>query len=182
MNVLPIRLSRLALISGAALAVSLNAGPASALDFTFSFSGTGGSPIDSTSVTGLITGLADNTPDQTTGFTIAITSATNNPANGWSTFDTYFSGSGFTVSGGAITSASLDYRNINGDVLQLFTGGNIVLAGGGFTIFNLDVGTSASTLQFTPATSTVPGPLPIVGAAAAFRFSRRLRYRCKILA
>lgn len=38
---------------------------------------------------------------------------------------------------------------------------------------------ASSTLSFSPAAASVPGPLPLLGAAAAFAYSRRLRARLR---
>jgi len=38
---------------------------------------------------------------------------------------------------------------------------------------------ASSTLSFSPAAASVPGPLPLLGAAAAFAHSRRLRARLR---
>jgi len=89
---------------GITVAACLNAGIASALDFNFSFSGDG-SPASPSTVTGIITGLLDNTSNQTNGITITITSATNTPSGGWAVFNpsNYVTGAGVDVSGGLIT-------------------------------------------------------------------------------
>ena len=45
------------------------------------------------------------------------------------------------------------------------------------------VGALVTRFNFTPATSSVPGPLPFLGVAAAFSYSRKLRKRiqtCKL--
>jgi hypothetical protein len=58
-----VRHGHIAPLAGVTLAACLNAGTASALEFTFTFSGTG-SPTSPATVTGLISGLLDNTNDQ----------------------------------------------------------------------------------------------------------------------
>jgi hypothetical protein len=51
-------------------------------------------------------------------------------------------------------------------------------------IFSVDVNTSVTWAQVAknddPKTSTVPGPVPAIGAFAAFGFSRKLRKRIKL--
>jgi hypothetical protein len=51
-------------------------------------------------------------------------------------------------------------------------------------IFSVDVGTSVTWAQVTQVTPTnisaVPGPVPAIGAFAAFGFSRKLRKRIKL--
>ena len=100
-----VRHGRIAPLAGVTLAACLNAGTASALDFTFTFSGTG-SPTSPATVTGLISGLLDNTNDQKIGLTTTITSATNTPAGGWLVYQ-IGSGTGIDVSGGLIIYSDL---------------------------------------------------------------------------
>jgi hypothetical protein len=88
---------------GATLATCLSAGAASALDFTFSFSGDG-------SVTGLIQGLVDNTNDQSYGLTATITSASYVPIGGWPVFANIDLG-GINVSGGLVTSSAISFTD-----------------------------------------------------------------------
>jgi hypothetical protein len=66
-----------------------------------------------------------------------------------------------------------------------YTGSNVVSR----VVGNSPVGTYLTTgalvtrFNFTPATSSVPGPLPFLGVAAAFGYSRKLRKRmqtCKL--
>jgi hypothetical protein len=47
-------------------------------------------------------------------------------------------------------------------------------------IFSVDLNTSVTWAQVTPKISTVPGPVPAIGAFAAFGFSRKLRKRIKL--
>ena len=175
---------------GAALLVScLQAGAASALSFNFTFTGTGG-PTSPVTVTGIVDGLVDNVDNQTTGLTFTITSATNTPTLGWSTFSTYLHGSGIDVFGGIVTAADVVYQNLFDDdiqVLALGNEGNLPAALIGVSVSESayyenidDDNTSSNTLLFTPASpASVPGPLPLFGAGAAFGWSRRLRRRIK---
>ena len=168
---------------GAALMVScLHAGAASALSFNFSFSGIG-TPSSPTTVTGIVDGLVDNVDNQTSGLTFTITSATNTPTLGWSTFSNYVSGEGIDVSGGQVTGADVAYAN-NFDVGQFLSLGNQLgfgpeLDDGSFN--NTEPDNSLwNSLSFTPASpASVPGPLPLFGAGAAFGWSRRLRRKIK---
>ena len=167
---------------GAALLVTcLQAGAASALSFNFSFSGIG-SPNTPTTVSGIVNGLVDNQADQTTGLTFTITSATNTPTLGWSVFSTYFAGSGIDVFGGIVTAADVAYsNNDSAQILALGNEGNFSAALAEPYNENFDTdNTSSNTLLFTPASpASVPGPLPLFGAGAAFGWSRRLRRRIK---
>ena len=47
-------------------------------------------------------------------------------------------------------------------------------------IFSVDLNSSVAWAQVAPKTSTVPGPVPVIGAFAAFGFSRKLRKRIKL--
>ncbi len=86
------------------LATCLQAGIASALQFTFSLQGNYGSPTQrKTDVSGLIKGLQDNKNEQLSGISVIITSAMNSPPDGWPEFATIVAGKGFSVSGGVIT-------------------------------------------------------------------------------
>ena len=176
-----------AAIGAALLVTCLQAGAASALSFNFSFTGTG-VPTSPATVTGIVDGLVDNVDNQTTGLTFTITSATNTPTVGWSTFSTYFDGSGIDVFGGIVTAADVAYFNLFDDSVQILALGNegnlpTVLVGiideTANENFDTD-NTSSNTLLFTPASpASVPGPLPLFGAGAAFGWSRRLRRRIK---
>ncbi|MEB3259270.1 MAG: hypothetical protein VKP63_01430 [Cyanobacteriota bacterium] len=166
-------------LGSAGLLVGLNAGMASALDFNFTFSGNG-NPTDPAVVSGLITGLVDNVSNQK-NVTISITSATNSPAGGWPTFtgSNWVSEDGFDVVGGLIT--EVDVKYINGDS-QLYLGnypGSQVYPELYYDAPNFPTNVNYNrNVQFTP----VPGPLPIIGAAVAFRTTRQLRRRCKAAA
>lgn len=158
---------------------------ASALDFTFSFGG----------VSGLITGLVDNTANQVAGVTVSVLNSgtTSAPVGTY----TYTEGSGFTVSSGAVQTASwagFGAANLGGPVPDL----------GGVVIFQYVIAVNiivhayiylashfvqdaaitpppesvAFVARQQPA-SSVPGPLPLFGTAAAFGFSRKLRKRIK---
>jgi hypothetical protein len=171
---------------GAALLMScLHAGAASALSFNFSFSGSGSpnTPSSSTTVTGIVSGLVDNVDDQTSGLTFTIISATNTPELGWSTFDINGGGEGFDVSGGLVTGVDINYFNNDGSALSLGNQDSLSpeLSNFDFSFINSDLDSSSSnSLIFTPASpASVPGPLPLFGAGAAFGWSRRLRRRIK---
>ncbi len=176
---------RPAMMSGVVLTTALNAGGAFALDFNFTFSGPG-DPTDPSTVTGLISGLVDNMNDQTSGITVTITSATNTPPGGWPTFIYYFYGEGFDVSGGAVTGVNIGFDD-GGNLLTLGNqeGLYTLLVDGDESYFNADPSNeSSNSLSFTPYTpsTAVPGPLPLLGAACAFRASRQLRRRFKATA
>lgn len=102
---------RPAMMSGVVLTAALNAGGAFALDFNVTFSG-GGSPTNPSTVTGLISGLVDNTNNQTSGLTVTITSATNGPAGDFPLFTNYIFGEGNDVSNGIITDSFILFAPI----------------------------------------------------------------------
>jgi len=171
-------------LAGAALlATGLQAGAASALSFNFSFTGTG-NPTSPAIVTGIVSGLVDNTNDQKTGLTVTITSATNGPSDIVFTDANYAFGDGFDVALGQVTGVNIRY-NASGNI-KLFLG-NQDFFSPQYTddLFdNIDaIESSSNSLVFTPSgPASVPGPLPLLGAGAAFGWSRRLRRRIKATA
>lgn len=172
-----------AAFSAALLMTCLQAGAASALSFNFSFTGFG-TPINPATVTGIVDGLVDNQANQTTGLTFTIISATNTPPLGWSTFSTFGAGNGIDVSLGQVISADIFYINAFGESLFLGNEGSYSPEVVNALFDNIDFDTSSSnSLIFTPASpaspASVPGPLPVFGAGAAFGWSRRLRRRIK---
>ncbi len=182
----PHRLKRLmahGAVGTALLAISLHAGDASALGFTFTFTGIG-TPIDPGTVTGIVDGLVDNLNDQKTGLTLTITSSTNTPSGGWNAFTQYIGGNGFDVSGGQVIGVDIAYTNSISQKLFLGNQNNTTTSlYESSSIYVYDpVNSSTSTLQFTPISSPAapaPSPLPLFGAAAAFGWSRQLRRRIK---
>ncbi len=169
------------MMSGVVLTAALNAGGAFALDFNFTFSG-GGSPTNPATVTGLISGLVDNTNNQTSGLTVTIKSATNGPAGGFPLFTNYSFGEGIDVSNGIVTDSKIFFE-ADQIYLALYTrpGDTPLLSRNDQSFVNIGLYES---LVFTPVTSStaVPGPLPLLGAAFAFRASRQLRRRFKATA
>lgn len=163
----------------------------------FGFSGTGISPttdpfrIEYDTVTGIYEGIfnpisASGTYSGTFTYDIAVSPAGILAGNKLNAFQVNITGS--TVSGGAIgttaTSASL-------------VGGSASSSAGPGTPVAFNTGVTSATFSQTfavtsPATITalgfafnqrndsqVPGPLPLLGAGAAFGFSRKLRRRVK---
>ena len=172
-------LGRRAIIS-ALMASGLRAGVASALTFNFSFEGFG-IPDHLATVTGIVEGLVDN---QNSGLTVTITSATNGPIGSVFTDADYISGDGFGVASGQVTGVNIHYDNFNFIAgLRLFLGNQGVFSpeysDSFLQFFNADLNSLAdNTLVFAPSSpgpASVPGPLPIFGAGAAFGWSRRLR-------
>ena len=162
----------------AALAVStaslLAPQAASALDFTFSFAG----------VSGLIENLVEgpNTCDATSS---CIVKVTNNGGTGAAT-GTYFSQLGFQffVGGGVVVSW---VGNGTADAWPAPGGSRLDLGAPSSLAFGVcsDPRDCPSTVSgpvtFSPApASSVSGPLPLFGAAAAFGFSRKLMNRIKV--
>jgi hypothetical protein len=172
---------------------------ASALDFTFSFGGVGG-------VQGIIEGLVTGANLCDSSQPACVVKVTNSGGTGAPAGPyikvTSPARPGFTVSaGGQIASAdwigTVTGINAPGEqLLSLFLGPNpcggptpicqVGFVGGG------DLGNSGdpqagyfkegTDLKFDavkPPASSVPGPLPLFGAAAAFGYSRKLRKRIK---
>lgn len=173
-------LLRSTVIGGVVLGVAMIPGEAFALDFRFTFSGLG-NPSTPAAVSGVISGLVDNMNDQKTGLTATIISATNTPVGGWPTFTSVFVGNGLDVSAGVVTGANVSFQNgvnllllgnkgdINADLINIVSNDK-----------NYDTNsTSSNSLRFIPYAPPVPGPLPLLGAAFAFRASRQLRRRSK---
>jgi hypothetical protein len=153
---------------------------AKALTFNWQFNNTLGSPVAGGVVTGTISGLLDNTPNQTTGLTVGVISAPNTPPGGWAPDWAYTMGSGFSVANGVITAYSVNFTSSSSD--DLYLGDNITgyypqLVNSKFTYTNYTYDTNAVT--FTPQVAAVPGPLPILGAASALGWSRRVRSRLR---
>jgi len=168
----------------------LQAGAASALGFNFTFTGFG-FPTSPATVTGTVGGLVDNFSNQITGVTVTVTGATNSGLlpEVFADVDSFL-GDGFDVSGGQITGVDIRYFNaLNAHTLDLGNNNSESLLfnsydGGPFGIFqNTDNDPSPlNSLRFTPitaASSSVPSPIPLFGAAAAFGWSRQLRRRIK---
>lgn len=177
-SVAPRRLFGRTAVCASLLAACLQAGAASALSFTFSFSGFG-APANPATVTGIVDGLIDNTNNQASGITVTITSATNGPQDTVFTFSDLEGGEGFDVASGQVTGVNIFYLK---DGIELYLGNqdDYVPAYTDNLTFNNFDGNSA--IVFTPSgpgPAPVPGPLPIFGAAAAFTCSRRLRRRIK---
>lgn len=92
----------------------------------------------------------------------------------------------FTVGGGQILSS--DFFGLINDFTALALNGQSD-CGSGVTFLDAlnasDCGvtgvldSASSTLSFSPGAASVPGPLPLLGAAAAFAHSRRLRARLR---
>ncbi len=92
----------------------------------------------------------------------------------------------FTVGGGQILSSDF-FGLINANTALALNGQSI--CGSGVTFLDVlnasDCGVTGvldsanSTLSFSPGAASVPGPLPLLGAAAAFAHSRRLRARLR---
>jgi hypothetical protein len=146
------------------------------------FDNTIGTPGSGGVVKGTISGLLDNTPNQTSGLSITITSAPNTPPGGWLNNWSYAAGAGFSVANGLVTAYNAIYSSSNG---MLFLGRNALpgefypeLIDSSFNYDNSDRSTPAQ-VTFTPQSAAVPGPLPILGAASALGWSRRVRSRLR---
>ena len=167
--------------TAAVIALTSFTAPAKALSFNWQFPNTDASPSTGGVVTGTISGLLDNTSNQTTGLTVTVTSAPNSPSGGWLNNWVYdgSGGSGFTVFNGQVTGGNARFINSSGDNLWLTDGTATSpnLYNAAYTLVNENKGNQ---LTFTPQqTSAVPGPLPLLGAAAALGWSRRVRSRLR---
>jgi hypothetical protein len=161
---------------------------ASALGFTFSFEG----------VTGLIQNLVDNQINACNGTDSCVVEVTGGlPAAGLGTY-TYTYGTGFTVSGGVIQEGwGLDFpfwigvrvRDAASEEFDFFGSAEIDIFGsvGTFSVYMDALGQelwygSRGPVSFAAVQApspSVPGPLPLFGAAAAFGLSRKLRKSIK---
>jgi hypothetical protein len=180
---------------------------AEALEFIFKFSGQG-YPTTPSSVTGIVSGLLDNTNHQKSNLRFDIISATNTPswgfltyppAGGWPIFQTDYQatvfGSGIDVQAGSIVNSDIalfvhlplcTLWNCRTQYLlnlgPAFFGGYRLYAGNSVWIETNYSEASDPTKIFIPKnpgllTSPVPGPVPIFGAMAAYKFARRIKRR-----
>ena len=131
---------------GAGLSIVVSASSASALSFNFSFNDTSGG---AGTVSGTITGLADNTNGQKTDFTVDVTSSPGNQGLGTYTYDV---GAGFNVSSGNIT--FFDWAGSSGSNFLDFLPSNYALLTDGVNYEFRDNG--PTTLNFTPVATGVP--------------------------
>ena len=108
--------------------------------------------------------------------------STNTPPGGWPSFSNRLAGLGITVANGAVTSASIKLGDLN---TQLTLDNTSTYLTELISFAPLILTRGSNNLVFTPAGSppaAVPGPLPVVGAGAAFGWSRQLRRRLKTTA
>ncbi len=174
---------------------ALTAGHAQALDFTFSFRG----------VEGYLTGLVDNTTTQIPTTVFVTKSPTGQGEREYYYWYTFPTTTGFSVANGDIVanntgmlfrsvppSAWPDYTGIYGGQPGANDGYGFDLAlgdpgigpinlpsnGNGFFFSNV-TGLDAGNSGVISYKAAVPGPVPILGALAALRCSRRLRKRCR---
>lgn len=152
--------------------------PARALDFGFGFDG----------VEGVITGLVDNTDNQQPGSVVLLKNSLGFPAGWPAGFAVTIGGRGFSVRNGLMTSASYSmivygFPPLPGGATGLiFEDYPQVVVGTLFWKFSrLFYSDQNGPVVFTPLSSPalVPGPLPLLGAVAAFAFSNRLRKRSR---
>jgi hypothetical protein len=184
-----------AIVSSALVALGVATGSllapqaASALDFNFSFGG----------VTGLIQNLIDNQINACDGTDACVVSVSAGAPTG--VYSPRSPGPGF-VTGFSVINGQINYGGIgvnsawvgsSPDSLSYISffsfgfGNNQGFVGDyDFASPGCQSGCLSNTnnygVSFTPATSSqsVPGPLPLFGAAAAFGLSRKLRNRIKV--
>ena len=172
-----------------ALATTLPAN--AALTFDFSFDVTNGGPDVATgTVTGTISGLVDNTANQKNGLIVSNLSAPNTPPGGWpaNLEALTFIGNGITVSNGNVVSYDIRF----GSNPQFGEQYDLALEEAGLVFLDylkfipdnanfFNQGAEGTVVTFTsqsgPGPAQVPGPLPLLGAGAAFGWSRKLRRR-----
>ena len=89
----------------------------------------------------------------------------------------------FNVVNGVVVAADALYERIAAGGLQQYVGFGLVGPGSGNTVWSASIGadTSAPYLKGYPTvfTAAAPAPLPIVGAAVALGYGRRLRSRVR---
>lgn len=171
------------LVATASLAAITPSYPAKALDFAWQFNNTDGGPTITNGgiVTGTISGLLDNRSGQTgvgpgdTPLTVTVTSAPNTPSGGWINDWAIGGGSGFTVANGQVTASNAFFLGSSGGSSILNFGSPQLAVLMEPTLINSD---PTGTVTFTPI-SSVPGPVPILGAISAFGWSRRVRKRLR---
>lgn len=123
---------------------------------TYSITGISGTYIPSTNIPLAITGLS-----------------------GYGGADNTFQWDGSPTSSILVTFSGISFLTSSGDV-NLFSGGTYVPPSVVISNFG-QFGSNNITSTLSPlAPAPVPGPLPIIGAAAAFSWSRRLRSRISL--
>ncbi|MFM7361557.1 MAG: hypothetical protein ACKO25_06990 [Cyanobium sp.] len=158
-------------------ALALNA-PAKALTFSWSYLNNNGAPNQGGTVSGTISGLAEGANDvSVTGIIVDVLQAQNVPLTSF-VIGTNASGAGtIDVLNGNVT--AYDFNMATDDGLFVF-GAALGAPSEGAGYLQLGVNAdvyNGSDNTFSPAPSPVPGPLPVLGTAAAFSWSRRLRRR-----
>lgn len=110
--------------TAAVIALMSFAVPTNALSFNWQFSNDNGFPVSGGIVTGPISGLLDNTSNQATALSVAVTSAPNSPAGGWSNdwICPTTGGTGFSIVSGVVTSGEAHFRNSSHDNLYFGSG------------------------------------------------------------
>jgi hypothetical protein len=165
-------------ISFVALACSL---PANALTFSWSFTDNyiPGSPTFGLETSGTITGLSEGVNNfKLPGITLAVTSSET--SLGLSTFSSSPAQDGtVTVTNGLIT--DYDFNLVADERSGAF------LAGLGGVLYTVAPGDTTfytgNANIFSPVSpAPVPGPLPVLGASAAFAWTRRIRKRISLAA
>lgn len=86
----------------------------------------------------------------------------------------------YTIPAGLVAGTSVNVQLLSNNDINLDTNGN--LSNTGSNGFYSDTRTNLSAIPPDPSTDPAPGPLPLLGAGAAFGVSRRLRRRIKAAA
>lgn len=165
-----------AICLGLGLATLAACGPANALTFNWSFLNNNGTPSTGGTITGTISGLAEGINDvSTAGITVNVLQSQNVPIGSLTTGADAAGSGTITVLNGNVT--DYNFNIIKNDNSRTFGAG---LGGGaGYVIPDIndaDVYNGPDNI-FGSAPNPVPGPLPLLGASAAFAWSRRLRQR-----
>ena len=154
-----------AICLGLGLATLAACGPANALTFNWSFLNNNGTPSTGGTITGTISGLAEGINDvSTAGITVNVLQSQNVPIGSLTTGADAAGFGTITVLHGNVTDYNFNIQNDN------FYFGAGLGGGAGYVILDIndaDVYNGPDNI-FGSAPNPVPGPLPLLGASAAF--------------
>jgi len=164
--------------TAAVIALATFSAPVKALGFHWRLNSFNGQPVSGGVVKGAISGLLDNTSSQTAGLIVAVDSAPNTPAGGWINDGPFSGETGFSVLNGEATAGNAFFGSISGDCLYLRGGSQYEpgLSDSSLVIYNA---APDGVTTYAPQVSAVPDPLPLLGAASALGWSRKVRNRLR---